>query len=425
MAWLPLDPALLRIGLYVKLDHSWIEHPFIRNTFAISSPSEIAIIRKHRLTKIYYDPDRTNADAQAALVKPASGESAELDSEMVQSVEEDEKALQKSKDAHIQTVHDLQEARDEAGRNYSETTKRASEMFAMMNAGYAEGVQLATEIVTSMVQQLAQPSLALLLVQTEDLHVPGLELAAQAVNVSALSLLTGTSLNLSQGELLHLGLGALFHNVGMHKLPSSLLAKKQSLSPTESKQLRQYPKLGKEILEAVPGVPPEVVRIVYQHREYLDGSGFPNGSVNGDIGQLARVVGIVTEYNQLTSARHSTKGLSLAQALSHLYVNMKPKLGLDLIEPFIVAMTVYPPGSFVEMSDRSIGVVVKINAHERMRPIVMLYDPSTSRKETFVIDLSLDRSLTIRKLLDPKSVPREVVEVLSPGQAVCHTYAGG
>jgi HD-GYP domain-containing protein (c-di-GMP phosphodiesterase class II) len=250
-------------------------------------------------------------------------------------------------------------------------------------------------------------------------------LAAQAVNVSALSMLTGTSLNLSQGELLHLGLGALFHNVGMHKLPASLLAKKQPLSPAESKQLRQYPQLGKEILEAVPGVPTEVIQIVYQHREYLDGSGFPNGLVNGDIAQTARVVGIVTEYNQLTSAWHSPKALSLAQALSHLYVNMKHTLGLDLIEPFIVSMTVYPPGSLVEMSDRTIGLVVKINAHERMRPIVMLYDSSASHKEeTNMIDLSLDRSLTIRKLLDLKSVPRKVVEVLSPGHAVCHIFAG-
>jgi hypothetical protein len=173
MAWLPLDPALLRVGLYVKLDHSWMEHPFIRNTFTISSPSEIAIIRKHRLTKVYYDPDLSNADAQASLLKPASGKSAELDSEMIQAVEDDEKDLQKSKDAHIQTVRRLQEARDEAGRNYSETTKRSSEMFAMMNAGQAEGVQLATEIVTSMVQQLAQPSVALLLVQTGDSHVSG------------------------------------------------------------------------------------------------------------------------------------------------------------------------------------------------------------------------------------------------------------
>ena len=420
MAWIPLDPTLLRVGLHVKLDHSWLEHPFVRNTFTISSPSEIAIIRKHRLTKLFYDPDRVNVDVQAA-----SEVSTALDSDMTQSLEEDEKALQKRKDAHIQTARNLQEARDEAGGNYSEMTKRSSEMFGMMQAGQAEGMQSATEIVTSMVQQFAQPSVALLLVQAEDLHALGQELAAQAVSVSALSLLTGTSLNLSQGELLHLGLGGLFHNVGMQKLPSSLPGKMSALSPTEAKQLRLYPELGKEILSAVPGVPPEVVQIVYQHREYLDGSGFPNGSVNGDIVQLARVVGIVTEYNQLTSARHSKKGLTLAQALSHLYVNMKDKFGLEVIEPFIASMTVYPPGSFVEMSDGSIGLVVKINVHERMRPIVMLNDSSLSRKETSMIDLSLDRSLTIRKLRDPKSLPREVVEVLRPGQGVCHTFAAG
>ena len=117
--------------------------------------------------------------------------------------------------------------------------------------------------------------------------------------------------------------------------------------------------------------------------------------------------------------------MNLAQALSHLYVNMKHKFGLDLIEPFIVSMTVYPPGSFVEMSDTSIGLVVKTNAHERMRPIVMLYDSNASLNETGMIDLSEDRSLTIRKLLNPKSVPRKVVEALNSGQGVCHTFAAG
>ena len=290
MAWVPLDPTLLRIGLHVKLDHSWLEHPFIRDTFTISSPSEIAIIRKHGLTRLYYDPGLSIEDTPAALVKRASEMSVDPDSNSAQGLEADEQLLKKRKDAYSHSVRNLQDVRGKARQNYSETTKRSSELFAMMHAGQAESLQVATEIVTSMVEQLAQPSMALLLVQVEDRLTPRQELAARAVNVSALSMLTGTSLNLSQGELLHLGMGALLHNVGMHKLPSSLLAQRTELSPTESNQFRLYPQLGKEILEAVPGVSPEVVQIVYQHREYLDGSGFPNGLVNDDIVRLARVV---------------------------------------------------------------------------------------------------------------------------------------
>jgi Domain of unknown function (DUF3391) len=66
MSWFHLNPALLRIGLFIRVDYSWMEHPFVRNSFTISSPSEISIIAKHRLTKLFYDPGRSRADALAA-----------------------------------------------------------------------------------------------------------------------------------------------------------------------------------------------------------------------------------------------------------------------------------------------------------------------------------------------------------------------
>jgi HD-GYP domain-containing protein (c-di-GMP phosphodiesterase class II) len=421
MAWLPLDPALLQVGLHIKLDYSWLEHPFIRNVFSVSSPSEIAIIRKHRLTKLHYDPDRSNAEDLRLLAKPAPTVSATPDSDMLQDIEEDEKSLQHRKEPYVLAFHEYRDARDEAGRQYRAMGKRSLEMLDMLHAGQAEGLQSATEMVTSLLVRLAQPSMALLLTQAETSDAQGQELATQAVNVSVLAMLTGARLNLSQEESLHVGLGGLLSKVGMHKLPPSLLRKKAALSSAESYRLRLYPQMGKEILEAIPGIPSEVVRIVYQHREYLDGSGFPNGSVNGDIAQVARVVGAVTEYHQLTSGRHGARRLSVGQALSHLYVNMRLKLGVDVVEPFIAAMTVYPPGSFVELSDNSIGLVVKTNPQERMRPIVMLYDSGAWDHGTAMIDLSRERSLTIRSTLDPKSVPRDVAEALSSGQTVCYT----
>ncbi|MEO7859492.1 MAG: hypothetical protein ABIU05_03450 [Nitrospirales bacterium] len=139
--------------------------------------------------------------------------------------------------------------------------------------------------------------------------------------------------------------------------------------------------------------------------------------------RLARVLGTAVEYDQLTRLRDTKTRLTPAQALSHLYVNMKHKLGLDVVEPFIASMTVYPLGSFVEISDGSIGLVVKVNAEERMRPVVKLYDSSTSHQDAAVVDLSRERSLSIRKNLDLKSTPQEAIDILSPGGIVGYTLA--
>lgn len=114
-------------------------------------------------------------------------------------------------------------------------------------------------------------------------------------------------------------MGALLHNIGMSRVSLAVRVKnEEDMSPTETKLLRMYPQLGKEILEAIPGVDSEVVKIVHQHREWIDGRGYPKRLFAGDINRMARLVGVIVEYNLLTSDRRSSRYLGPGQALSHL-----------------------------------------------------------------------------------------------------------
>jgi HD-GYP domain-containing protein (c-di-GMP phosphodiesterase class II) len=419
LPWLPLDPSRLRIGLYIKIDHSWLEHPFVRTTFTISSPSEIAIIRKHRLTRVFYDPDRSHADAVAALASPVQDQPEETDLDLQEAVEEDEKAMVKEKAIHVQRVVDHREQLEEAERNYVGTAKQCSTMLALIDAGKSEGLASATQLAAGMVEFLNQDkSVMLSLVQPKGFSDPDDEMVAHVMNTSALSVLTGKFMNLSGPQQQWLLLGGLFYNIGLRRIPLSTSVDGADVSEEEAKLRRMYPRVGKEMLEDLSNVDPEVIAIVHQHREYLDGTGYPQQLVNGAIGQLARLVGTVVEYNGLTWKGHSARSLGPAQALAHLYVRMKDKLGADVVEPFIATMTVYPPGSFVELSDGSIGLVVSTNAHDRLRPVVMLYDSSALDSVPAVVDLARERAFTIRKVLDPKAVPRDAVEALNPGKVV-------
>jgi HD-GYP domain-containing protein (c-di-GMP phosphodiesterase class II) len=417
MAWLPLNPSLLRIGLYIRIDHNWMEHPFVRGTFTISSPTEISIIRKHRLTKLFYDPVRSHADVIATLEDPATlVPIIELDVETVEDIESDEKSIRKEKDVHIARVMDHRANVENAAHEYACMTNECSVMIAMANAGQAESLALANKMIASMMSVLGEESVALSLVCTVAPLDSGQELAMQAVSASALAFLTAKTLGLSQLDTQHVGLGALFHNIGQNRVPLSLRAKQDFLLPVEQKLVQMYPQFGKEILENMPGVPPEVIKIVYQHCEWLDGSGFPKRLFNGDISQLARLVGTVTEYNRLTKDQSASHSLGPSQALSHLYTQMQHKYGPDVIEPFIATVTVFPPGAFVELSDNSIGLVMKSNMKERLRPLVMLYEREASHSQASIIDLARERSLTILKSLDRKLVPARIREALSPSE---------
>jgi len=68
------------------------------------------------------------------------------------------------------------------------------------------------------------------------------------------------------------------------------------------------------------------------------------------------------------------------------------------------------------MNDGSLGFVVKANSRERMRPLVMLYEKGIARSEAAIVDLSRERTLSIRKNLDPKTIDPKIVEYLNPSR---------
>lgn len=418
MAWLPLDPELLRVGLYIKIDHSWMEHPFVRNTFTVSSPTEIAIIQKHRLKKLYYDPKLSHADVVESLTQPTQPVRAfDADAVTAEDTEADEQSILKEKKRQLQTALEHRKAIEENGRTYSKATNDVSVIMAMANAGQAGTIESAAKVLESMNLITAQEPVLLSLVCAESRAELGQELAMQAMNVSALATLTAKTLGLTPAETEHVGMGGLFHNLGMNRVPLAVrLKSEEDLSPTEAKLLRMYPQLGKEILESMPGVAPEVIEIVHQHREYLDGTGYPKRLINGDISKSARLVGTITEYNQRVSDRRSPRYLSPSQALTYLYTKLRNKYGPDVIDPFIATVTVFPPGSFVELNDGSFGLVIKTNSQERLRPVIMLYERNASHDQAAIIDLTRERSLSIEKSLDPKTIPDRVKNALLPTQ---------
>lgn len=416
MEWLPVTIDELRIGLFIKLDHTWLEHPFVRNSFRIASASEIAIIRQYGLTRIFYDPERSSVEAVTTVPASPPDLKTPPDNQLAQTIAADEETLRKEKAIHIHQMLDHHKALRDAAVNYSATTKHCVSMMAMITGGLPEGVEQANQMASTMVDLLSQQTVVLSLVHTEAAADPEEQLAAQTMNVVALSMLTGKFMSLSPQQLHQLSLGSLFHKLGHTRVSPDVRATGTGDSISDHGRQRLYPQLGKDMLEAVSGVPQEVIDIVSQHREYLDGTGYPGRLTNGAISQLARLVGAVTEYTELTKVGTSANQLSPSQALSHLYVRMKEKLGNDVIEPLIATMTVYPPGTLVELNDHNIGKVVKTNAEDRLRPVIMLCDPQSAHDEPAIIDLSRERALSIQKSLTPQSIPQAVLEMLNPGR---------
>jgi len=64
----------LKVGMFILLNLKWTQHPFMTSSFKIKNTEQINIIRGLGLSRIQYDP--TRSDTQPEMVPDASGVSA-------------------------------------------------------------------------------------------------------------------------------------------------------------------------------------------------------------------------------------------------------------------------------------------------------------------------------------------------------------
>ena len=139
--------------------------------------------------------------------------------------------------------------------------------------------------------------------------------------VQDLSLRVGKRLGLSDRELTTLGTAAVLHDIGVVGIPGEILTKSRKLTERELEIARKHPFLGAKMLEGIPGME-EAGRIILEHQEYVDGSGYPYGLQGEEISVGARIVSLAEFYDSITSSRPHRGGLRKEEALQLVRNNM-------------------------------------------------------------------------------------------------------
>lgn len=239
---------------------------------------------------------------------------------------------------------------------------------------------------------------------------PGL--AHHAMNVMVISLLLGKVAKASVEEMRCLGLGALFHDVGKTDVPSRVLRNSQRTT-AEEQFYQAHVGYGIKNVAAVNDMPVVVKNIIACHHERWDGGGFPNHLAAAKIPKLARIVAIANRYDNLCNPFDLSTAKTPAEAVAQMFKRENGFFDPELLQLFVKALGVYPPGSFVALSDGSIGLVIETNSTDLLHPLIMLHDPTVPRNEALLLDLS-EAEAKIEGALSPAKLPIEVVEYLAP-----------
>ncbi|MDP8959637.1 MAG: diguanylate cyclase [Actinomycetota bacterium] len=141
-------------------------------------------------------------------------------------------------------------------------------------------------------------------------------LADRSERLAEMAIALGGRLALAAGEVEHLRLAALLHDVGMLGVPDSVLFKPGPLSQEEWRLMQTHPEDGYALI--VDAVHPDVAQAVLAHHERADGSGYPQGLASQEIPFLARALMVLDTYQAMVTERPYQRALRPQAALEEL-----------------------------------------------------------------------------------------------------------
>jgi len=107
------------------------------------------------------------------------------------------------------------------------------------------------------------------------------------------------------------------HDVGELLLDWEQMSVGRELAAAERRSLRRHPTIGQRLLPTV-GLDEEACRIVGAHHERLDGSGYPDRLVEGNVPIGAQILAVAETFEALTHNRPHRGGLSVDEAMQRL-----------------------------------------------------------------------------------------------------------
>lgn len=131
------------------------------------------------------------------------------------------------------------------------------------------------------------------------------------------SLRLGREYGLSSEELKALEFGSLLHDIGKIGVPDSILRKPGKLTEEEWVRMREHPLHGQMILRGIEFLQ-GAARVVAQHHEKWDGTGYPFGLQEEEIDICARIFAVADAFDAITSDRVYRRGKSYEAAAQEL-----------------------------------------------------------------------------------------------------------
>jgi len=237
-------------------------------------------------------------------------------------------------------------------------------------------------------------------------HAP-YDLYSHSTNVAVIAGKLALGMAHPTEEIIRAIQAGLVHDLGMARLPQTLLANPGTFTEEERQELRTHPELGAEALEPLGSRYEWLQQVVLQEHERRQGQGYPLGLKGGSIDPLARLIAVADVFEALSHPRTYRSPNTALEALEQV-----ASMGGDWFDPGVVAALVneisaFPLDSYVQLTTGEIARVLATNPENLFRPQVeVLWDSDWTRVDPpRRVDLSDTADVTVARLLLESELP--------------------
>jgi PAS domain S-box-containing protein/putative nucleotidyltransferase with HDIG domain len=138
--------------------------------------------------------------------------------------------------------------------------------------------------------------------------------------VTKLAVMIAKEMGLEKDKIEGIRMAGTLHDIGKIYIPAEILSKPGKISQEEYNMIKTHPKVGADILKPIH-FPWPVTKIIEQHHERMDGSGYPNGLSGDKILIEARVLAVSDVIEAMASHRPYRAAHSLEEALEEIKKN--------------------------------------------------------------------------------------------------------
>ena len=195
------------------------------------------------------------------------------------------------------------------------------------------------------------------------------EVFDHTVRTAVWAITMGRSMGIAKASLQALTEAILLSGVG-----KSYLSKDDWLSYKGARLTPQFARWVGITLEKLAhcNIDSRVLTIISAMTERYDGSGIPGNKADQAIPYLSQIASLVESFDLILYPMPGCKKRMFSQSLSRLYCLSDRLFDRQLIEEFIQAVGLYPPGTQVLLSNGYQGVVVEHSKERRLRATVAL-----------------------------------------------------